>query len=147
MELTTREIKEEDIEDILEIEEEAFTTPWSEEAFKSEIKNNLAHYLVVEIDGRIVGYGGVWLIIDEAHITNIAVLQEYKGKGIGNKILMGLIKYSTKLGIKNMTLEVRESNFVARRLYEKHGFVSYGIRPKYYIDDNEDAIIMWRVND
>ena len=147
MELTTREIKEEDIEDILEIEEEAFTTPWSEEAFKSEIKNNLAHYLVVEIDGRVVGYGGVWLIIDEAHITNIAVLQEYKGKGIGNKILMGLIKYSTKLGIKNMTLEVRESNFVARRLYEKHGFVSYGIRPKYYIDDNEDAIIMWRVND
>lgn len=147
MELTTREIKEEDIEDILEIEEEAFTTPWSEEAFKSEIKNNLAHYLVVEIDGRIVGYGGVWLIIDEAHITNIAVLQEYKGKGIGNKILMGLIKYSTKLGIKNMTLEVRESNFVARRLYEKHGFVSYGIRPKYYVDDNEDAIIMWRVND
>ena len=147
MELTTREIKEEDIEDILEIEEEAFTTPWSEEAFKSEIKNNLAHYLVVEIDGRIVGYGGVWLIIDEAHITNIAVLQEYKGKGIGNKILMGLIKYSTKLGIKNMTLEVRESNFVARRFYEKHGFVSYGIRPKYYIDDNEDAIIMWRVND
>ena len=147
MELTTREIKEEDIEDILEIEEEAFTTPWSEEAFKSEIKNNLAHYLVVEIDGRVVGYGGVWLIIDEAHITNIAVLQDYKGKGIGNKILTGLIEYSTSLGIRNMTLEVRESNFVARRLYEKHGFVSYGIRPKYYIDDNEDAIIMWRVND
>lgn len=147
MELTTREIKEEDIEDILEIEEEAFTTPWSEEAFKSEIKNNLAHYLVVEIDGRVVGYGGVWLIIDEAHITNIAVLQDYKGKGIGNKILTGLIEYSTSLGIRNMTLEVRESNFVARRLYEKHGFVSYGIRPKYYVDDNEDAIIMWRVND
>lgn len=146
MQISIREIIKDDISSILEIEKEAFATPWTKKAFESEIKNNLAYYLVAEVDGKVVAYGGTWLIIDEAHITNIAVKEEYKGNGIGNKILEDLIEYTTDLGIRNMTLEVRKSNKIARSLYEKYGFISFGVRPKYYVDNGEDAIIMWRVN-
>lgn len=146
MQTTIREMNESDIDDILEIEREAFTTPWSESAFKSEMKNNLAYYLVAIVEEKAIAYGGMWLILNEAHITNIAVKEEYKGKGIGNKILEGLIEQSIVLGIMNMTLEVRESNKIARNLYKKHGFLSYGLREEYYADDKEDAIIMWRSN-
>ena len=140
-------MEEKDIEYIVEIEKEAFTTPWSKEAFKTEInENKLAYYLVAEVEGKAVAYGGIWLIISEGHITNIAVKEEYKGKGLGNRIVDGLIDYCLELGIDNMTLEVRKSNRVAINLYEKYGFISYGIRPKYYADDGEDAIIMWRSN-
>lgn len=147
MEINIRQMLEKDIEDIVEIEKEAFTTPWSKKAFTSEInENNLAYYLVAEVDGKAVAYGGIWLVLNEGHITNIAVKKEYKGKGIGNKIIEGLICHCIKSGIDNMTLEVRKSNQVAINLYEKYGFLDYGVRPKYYADDGEDAIIMWRSN-
>ena len=147
MEIIIREMLEKDIDDIVEIEKEAFTTPWSKEAFTTEInENNLAYYVVAEVDGKAVAYGGIWLIINEGHITNIAVKEEYKGNGLGNKIVEGLIYHCVKLGIDNMTLEVRRSNEVAISLYEKYGFVDCGIRPNYYTDDGEDAIIMWRSN-
>lgn len=147
MEIIVRKMVEEDIDSILEIEKEAFTTPWSREAFLTEIKENLlAYYLVTEVDGKAVGYGGIWLILNEGHITNIAVKEEYKGNGIGNHILEGLICYCMKNGIDNMTLEVRESNLIAQNLYKKYNFVSSGKRPNYYSDDGEDAIIMWRTN-
>lgn len=147
MEIIIREMLENDIENIVEIEKEAFTTPWSKEAFTTEInENNLAYYVVAEVEGKAVAYGGIWLILNEGHITNIAVKEEYKGNGIGNKIVEGLIYHCIKLGIDNMTLEVRRSNQVAINLYEKYGFLDYGVRPNYYADDGEDAIIMWRSN-
>ncbi|MGO1469713.1 MAG: ribosomal protein S18-alanine N-acetyltransferase [Tissierella sp.] len=147
MEIIVRQMLEKDIEDIVEIEKEAFTTPWSKKAFTSEInENNLAYYLVAQVEGKAVAYGGIWLVLNEGHITNIAVKEEYKGKGIGNKIVEGLIYHCIKRGIDNMTLEVRKSNQVAINLYEKYGFIDYGVRPKYYADDGEDAIIMWRSN-
>lgn len=147
MEIIVRKMIEEDIDIILEIEKEAFTTPWSREAFLTEIKENLlAYYLIAEVNGKVTGYGGIWLILNEGHITNIAVKEEYKGNGIGNSILEGLICYCMKNSIDNMTLEVRESNVIAQNLYRKYGFVSSGKRPNYYSDDGEDAIIMWRTN-
>lgn len=147
MDIILRKMEEKDIDYIVEIEKEAFTTPWSKEAFRIEIdENNLAYYVVAEVDGKAVAYGGIWLIINEGHITNIAVKKEYKGKGIGNKIVEALIYHCVKLGIDNMTLEVRASNHVAIGLYEKYGFLDYGRRPNYYADDGEDAIIMWRTN-
>lgn len=147
MDIILRKMVEEDIDYIVEIEKEAFTTPWSKEAFKTEInENKLAYYLVAEVDGKAVAYGGIWLILNEGHITNIAVKEEYKGNGLGNKIVEGLIYHCVKLGIDNMTLEVRRSNSVAISLYEKYGFLDYGVRPNYYADDGEDAIIMWRSN-
>lgn len=145
MNVSVREMRESDIDRILEIERESFSPPWSREAFLLEItKNILAKYIVAEINGNVVGYGGIWLIIDEGHITNIAVDEKYRGLGVGNRILEGLIQLCIDRNIKAITLEVRKSNEIAKSLYKKYGFVEHGIRPGYYLDNNEDAIIMWK---
>ena len=147
MDIIIREMEENDIEDILKIEKESFSTPWSRNAFLIELnENKLARYLLAEVDSKIVGYGGIWFILNEGHITNIAVLKDYRGKGVGNLILEGLIFYCIKEDIESMTLEVRKSNIVAQNLYKKYGFVDSGTRPEYYGDNKEDAIIMWRNN-
>jgi ribosomal-protein-alanine N-acetyltransferase len=140
-----RSMTVEDIPQVLEIESLCFTVPWSREAFEMEIeKNKFARYIVAEVDGRITGYGGMWFIIDEAHVTNIAVHPEYRGKGYGNLIVDAMVKIADAQGIYQMTLEVRASNHVAQNLYGKFGFESCGVRPKYYADNDEDAVIMWR---
>lgn len=145
MDILVRNMREEDIDEVLEIERTSFTTPWSKEAFTLEItKNMLAKYVVAEIEGKVVGYGGIWLIIDEGHVTNIAVHEKYRGLGVGNKIMEGLIDICRDRNIVAMTLEVRKTNEVAKSLYDKYGFKEYGIRPGYYSDNNEDAIIMWK---
>lgn len=145
MNIIIRDMKESDLDRIMEIEEKSFNPPWSREAFLLELtKNLLAKYIVAEVDGQVVGYGGIWLIIDEGHVTNIAVDEEYRGKGIGSKILEGLIQICRDRNMTAMTLEVRKSNVVAQSLYRKYGFKEYGIRKGYYQDNNEDAIIMWK---
>lgn len=145
MNIIIREMKESDLDRVLEIESKAFNPPWSREAFLLELtKNILAKYIVVEVDGKVVGYGGIWLILDEGHITNIAIDKEYRGLGLGDKLLEGLIQLCIDRDIKVITLEVRKSNEVAKELYKKHGFKECGIRPGYYTNNNEDAIIMWK---
>lgn len=145
MEIITRSMEERDLDQIMIIESQSFTTPWSKESFILEITDNkLAKYIIAEIDGKVIGYGGIWLILDEGHITNIAVGKDYRGKGVGNKIIEALIGYCAVKEIRNMTLEVRQSNIVAQNLYKKYGFLEYGIRPNYYSDDHEDAVIMWK---
>lgn len=104
----------------------------------------MAKYIVAVVDGNVAGYGGIWLILDEGHITNIAVDEKYRGLGLGSKLLEGLIQLCIDRNIRAMTLEVRKSNEVAKSLYKKYGFIEYGIRPNYYQDNNEDAIIMWK---
>lgn len=134
----------EDIDGVLEIEHASFPTPWSREAFFNEVeKNHFATYLVVEHQDRLIGYCGLWVIIDEAHITNIAVLPEYRGNKIGELLLRQVMHLSRALGAKSITLEVRISNNRAKRLYEKLGFQEGGIRKNYYTDNNEDAMVMW----
>ncbi|HAE91546.1 ribosomal protein S18-alanine N-acetyltransferase [Tissierella praeacuta] len=145
MGIIIRKMKEEDLDRIMEIEKDAFTTPWTREAFLLEItKNQLARYIVAEIDDVVVGYGGIWLILDEGHITNIAVESKYRNIGAGKAIVEALISLCIKQNIGGMTLEVRESNIVAQHLYKNYGFIESGIRPNYYADDNENAIIMWK---
>lgn len=145
MDITIRKMEEKDLDRIIEIEKDAFTTPWPRESFLLEItKNQLARYIVAEIDGIVAGYGGIWLILDEGHITNIAVESKYRKMGIGNNLVEGLIYLCTKERIGAMTLEVRESNIAAQNLYKKYGFVESGVRPNYYADEKEDAIIMWK---
>lgn len=147
MEIITRNMELDDIDSIMEIEEQSFTTPWSRNSFEMEIRDNLlAHYLVAVIDEKIVGYAGIWFIVDEGHITNIATHANYRGIGVGNKLVEGLIDLCSEKGINNMTLEVRKSNIVAQNLYKKYGFIDFGVRPRYYSDNNEDAVIMWRTN-
>lgn len=133
-----------DIPDIMVIEHESFTLPWSEEAFRNEMtSNHFARYLVMEYDGIPIGYAGMWTILDEAHITNIAVRQAYRGRSLGEKLLREMMVWADELGMSRMTLEVRISNHVAQSLYEKMGFQSVGIRKGYYSDNQEDAMIMW----
>lgn len=139
-----RAMELDDIETICEIEQEAFTTPWSKEAFFSElVHNQFAKYLVLEYRGEIAGYAGMWTIIDEAHITNVAVRHKFRGLKFGQRLLTELSRVALLYGVKRMTLEVRQSNDVARNLYEKLGFRSVGVRKGYYSDNNEDALIMW----
>lgn len=145
MDIEIREMAIEDIDGVLEVEKKSFTTPWSRESFKMEVeKNKLARYMVARVNDKVVGYGGFWLIIGEAHITNIAVDTDYRGKGIGNLLLKSLILLAGTLDCNSMTLEVRESNIVAQNLYKKYGFLPAGIRKNYYSDVGEDAIIMWK---
>lgn len=139
------EMKAEDIERVLEIEELSFLTPWSRESFEAELeRNDLAKYVVAKVDGKVAGYGGIWIVLDEGHITNIAVHPDYRGQKLGERITQALINIAGKNKAGNITLEVRASNEAARNLYKKLGFVDSGIRKGYYVDSGEDAIIMWK---
>lgn len=131
-----------DVDGVAAVEAATFPTPWSRDAFVSEMKNVAARYLVAEKDGEVIGYAGAWIILDESHITNIAVLREYRGQGIGRALTAGLLQYLSNLGAAYATLEVRKSNVVAQNLYVSLGFIKLGVRKRYYEDNNEDALIM-----
>ncbi len=136
---------EKDIDDIASIEKLCFAVPWSKKSIKEEItENNLAFYLCAKLKEKIIGYAGYWEIIDEAHITNIAVHPEFRMNNVGSILLKNLIEICKNSGIKSMTLEVRKSNLAALELYKKFGFKPAGMRKAYYSDNKEDAIIMWK---
>ena len=134
----------EDLDKIHVIEELCFPIPWSKDSLEKELSNKFAKYVVAKMNNTIIGYGGMWLILDEAHITNIAVHPEFRGIGSGSKILQGLIDICKYKDIKSMTLEVRVSNIIAQKLYKKFNLQEEGIRKGYYNDNKEDAIIMWK---
>ena len=128
-----------------EIEALSYKTPWSRRAFTSEVtENSYAHYYVCRVDGRIIGYVGMWVILDEAHITNIAVDPESRRQRVAQRLLEAMFEKAKESGANRMTLEVRVSNLGAQTLYKKIGFAERGLRKGYYSDTNEDAIIMWK---
>jgi len=134
-----------DLNAVMAIEEASFSTPWSRAAYHRElIVNGYATYLVGRLDGRLVSYGGMWVVLDEAHVTNIAVHPEYRRAGVGRLTMKTLERRALQLGASRMTLEVRVSNHAARRLYDSLGFRGTGIRRNYYSDTREDAIVMWK---
>ncbi|WP_442864112.1 ribosomal protein S18-alanine N-acetyltransferase [Anoxybacillus sp. J5B_2022] len=144
MEINFRPMTLDDLDGVLAIEKTSFTLPWSREAFYNElVHNRYAKYVVMEHDGRIIGYCGMWVVIDEAHITNVAVLPEYRGKKLGEALMRKMMEIAKQLGAVTMTLEVRVSNNVAQSLYRKLGFLNGGIRKRYYPDNQEDALVMW----
>lgn len=134
------------IDGIFYISSLSFITPWTRESIEKELENQFARYVVAIRDGVVIGFGGVWLILDEGHITNIAVHPEYRGIGTGDMLVEALIELCRLENIASMTLEVRKSNIIAQNLYKKHGFIEEGIRKNYYADTKEDAVIMWRYN-
>ncbi|HHV28034.1 ribosomal protein S18-alanine N-acetyltransferase [Acetivibrio mesophilus] len=137
----------EDIEDVFIVEKLSFTIPWSKNALIEEVLNNkLAIYVTAKINGKAIGYGGMWEICDEGHITNIAVHPEFRQHGVGSRLVKKLVSIAKERGIKKMTLEVRKSNAAAQALYIKYGFKEQGCRKGYYSDNGEDAIIMWKDN-
>lgn len=137
-------MNESHIDGIENIEKSSFAIPWSRKSIEQELKNRLALYIVVEDEGRVIGYGGMWHVVTEGHITNIAVHEDYRRKGIGDAIIKALIDLAEKKEMIGLTLEVRKSNTAALELYRKNGFIMEGVRPEYYEDNREDAIIMWK---
>lgn len=133
-----------DLDEVMEVEQASFTSPWSRQAFIRELTDNLyAHYIIARIGGRVGGYAGMWLVMGEAHVTNIAIKPEYRGRGYGERLLRRLMELAVAGEANRMTLEVRRSNLIAQKLYAKLGFTAQGLRKRYYTDTNEDAIIMW----
>lgn len=132
-----------DLDGIQRIADMSFTFPWTRESMEKELSNEMAHYLVAEFDGKVVGYVGYWQVLDEGHIMNVAVDKAYRGQGIATRLVNAMIDSGTPLGILYWTLEVRVSNAAAIRVYENAGFTSAGIRPRYYSHPEEDANIMW----
>ena len=147
-EIFISKMTKDDIDDVVAIEVEAYGKHhWSKSSFYDEMSNNLAKYYVAKVsNGEIVGYAGTWHIIDEGHITTIAVKNEYLRNHIGEAIIHRIIEDCYQNGVKYLTLEVRVSNIPAIKLYEKYGFQSLGTRKGYYQDNNEDALIMWTEN-
>jgi ribosomal-protein-alanine N-acetyltransferase len=133
----------EDVADVHRVEAQSFPMPWPDYAFRQELQTNrLAHYLVVRAGTETVAYGGLWLLVDEAHITTFAVLPEWRRRGIGGRLMVALMDLALELNSRVMTLEVRLSNRPARDLYARFGFKPVGVRPRYYSDNGEDALIM-----
>jgi len=128
---------------MVEIEKEAFDQPWSEAMFIPEVENENAHYIVLVSGEEVIAYGGFHYIIDEAHITNIAVRKDQRGKGVGKMLMLELINQAKALGAVAMTLEVKDVNTPAINMYTSFGFKIEGVRPKYYNNTN-DAYIMWK---
>ena len=138
---------EDDLKGIAELEKICFPQdPWSFEAFFNEIIENEGRtlYIVAEYDGKLAGYMGIWKILDEGHITNVAVAPEFRRKHIGEALIRRIVDETMREGITSWTLEVRVDNEPAIRLYEKMGFRREGIRRKYYAYDGTDALIMWK---
>lgn len=142
--VTFRKMTEADIDQVYEIEKLSFALPWTKESFFHEMNfNDHAYYVVAEVDGRIVGYCGMWLVLDECHITNVAILPQERGKKLGERLMREAMDVARAQGAVLMTLEARVSNHIAQNLYRKLGFENGGIRKRYYTDNHEDAIVMW----
>ena len=134
-----------DVDGVMAVEKDSFSTPWSRSAFEEELtQNRLARYLVADENGAIVGYAGTWLVINEAHVTNVAVHVQRRKEGIGRLLMEKLMDLARDNGMESMTLEVRVSNAAARSLYQQLGFAEAGIRKNYYSETKEDALILWR---
>ena len=143
-EMIVRPMTVEDLDGVMSVEFDSFLTPWSRTAFEEELtQNRLARYIVAAEDGNIVGYAGTWLVINEAHVTNVAVSGQHRRKGIGRLLMEKLMELARDSGMDSMTLEVRVTNAAARHLYQQMGFVEAGIRKNYYSETKEDALILW----
>ena len=138
-----RKMVSDDAEAVAALELKCFAMPWSRADFLRENKNELAEYVVGELDKKIVAYAGAWVSFDQAEVMHIAVEPSLRGQGVGTILFGELIKAVKKRGATSITLEVRPSNVAAIKLYENFGLKSVGRRKNYYLDNNEDALIMW----
>jgi len=134
------------IDDVLAIEEAAFTNPWTRAMYLAELENTAVSFcfLARDADGRAVGFCSFWRVLDELHINNLAVLPDLRRTGIGSMLLEFALQKGVELGARRATLEVRRSNDAARLLYERFGFSIAGVRPAYYSKPVEDALVLWR---
>ncbi len=133
------------LDEVLKIEEQSFPTPWSRYAFTCELlDNDFARYFCLLHGDKVVGYMGLWVILDEGHITNVAIHPDYRNNGLGEFLMRHVMLRCQSSGVQRMTLEVRVSNLAAQSLYKRLGFSGVGVRRGYYTDTREDAMIMWK---
>lgn len=144
--ITVRAMRKADVKAVYEIEVLSFRTPWSFRSLMGELKNDVAHYTVLEKDGEIIGYCGMWVLFEEAHITNIAIHPAFRGSGYGKLLLHASMRVAASFGAEMMTLEVRETNSVAQKMYDEMDFLQQGRRKRYYTDTGEDALLLWNRN-
>ena len=146
MKIDYKIMNESHIQGVYELSKECFTVPWSLESISNELKNNVAHYIIAEdlSTNKVIGFIGVWIIVGEGDITNIAVSPNYRKKSIASNLLLNLFQLCKNNNCDAITLEVRASNIPAQKLYNKFGFIQEGLRKGYYEDNSEDAIIMWK---
>ncbi len=147
LQVTVDEMQLDDVGQVQEIERLSFSTPWPTYAFEQELRGNrLARYIVARVaepEGqRVVGFAGLWMMVDEAHITTFGVHPAWRRQGVGRRLLLRLVDMAGELGASRMTLEVRVSNVAAQELYRGFGFTIAGTRVRYYTDDGEDAFVM-----
>ena len=140
--LTFVELEEDHLDAILDIEQEAYPEPWTIGMFREEIKGKRSFFWTAFLEEEVVGYAGYWLVLDEAHVTSLTVAEERRGQGFAFEQLRHLMDHIIQSGAQGVTLEVRETNDVARHIYEKEGFEAVGKRKGYYSKTQEDAIIM-----
>lgn len=142
--ITIVSLKEEDIDQVLEIENLSFLDPWTRRMYLSEIREKSdSYFITAKLGEKIIGYGGFWLVVDEMHLVNIAVHPNFRRQGVGTQIMKYLLNLAKQLGAKRATLEVRVSNVAAQKFYAKFGFIAVALRKKYYSNNKEDALIMW----
>lgn len=138
-------MEEKHIDGVLEVEQNTFSIPWTRDDFEREVKQNAMAIYYVAVDGeKVVGYAGMWHVVTEGHITNVAVEYDYRRQGIGDMFIQKLIEDGLEREMIGITLEVRMNNEAAQKLYTKYGFKAEGIRKNYYADTKEDAVIMWK---
>ena len=143
--IRVRIAKSSDLDDIYELDVQTFAMPWSKEALSYDIlENDNAFVIVAEYEGEFAGYADIWTVLDEADLNSIAVRVDFRRKGIGDAIMLAMIEMLSANGVATINLEVRVSNMPAIKLYKKYGFNECGVRPGYYLDNGEDALIMKR---
>ena len=135
-----------EIDGILAVEAESFTNPWTRDMYLAELEHHgVAYFLLAKNDdGQIVGFCSFWYVLDEVHVNNLAVLPEYRRRGVASAILKHMFSETRRMGAKRVTLEVRRSNVAAQQLYENFGFAVAGVRRGYYRQPEEDALVLWR---
>lgn len=133
-----------DLDLVMEIERELFSSQWPRSIFRSELTENpYAYYYVIKLNEKIVGYAGIWLMREGAQVTNIAISSKYQGKSLGKKLFSYIFQRAISEGCESLSLEVRKSNEIAQKMYRQFGLVPAGIRKEYYTDNREDALVMW----
>lgn len=135
---------EADLGQVMEIERLVYTAPWTRQVFQQDLNTNaLSRYVVAEQQDRIVGYAGIWIFEQVGHVTTVAVHPQCQRQGVGGRLLEAIMAIGRREGVVRFTLEVRVSNKPAQELYHRYGFYAVGVRPRYYQDNKEDALIMW----
>ena len=146
--IVIRAARAEDVPQIMEIERASYSMPWTDTTFRGLIDRSDADVLVAaEAGGKVVGYAACWVVVDQAELGNIAVAPDWRRLGVGARLLQAVIEHARKRGVRELFLEVRVSNDVAQRLYQRHGFREVGRRRNYYVAPVEDALVMCKLLD